>query len=257
MANEKKVEAVVLDSVPEGQHLQRKLKARHLEMIAIGGTIGTGLLLRSGGAIARAGPIGALLCFAIVGLQVFGVASGIGEMCTLLPVEGAFSAMPTRFVNPALGFSGGWNYLWLPLTLLDPRDLDRKGYTTQGRKLEDLPYIAPFYPYADYVSLTIGSVVTVFLFISAFYNRAGAPNWFNTQWFLDNSWTYCGVPLIIVFYIAHGSLKSGFALVKYEDMDFETGRLIETEEEKNFNEALKAKPKSWAEWGQRIWFKLF
>ncbi|KAJ3051146.1 hypothetical protein HDU99_008495, partial [Rhizoclosmatium hyalinum] len=65
--NEKDV--VILDTQPEGNHLQRKLQARHLEMIAIGGAIGTGLLLRSGSAISTAGPLGALVCFAIVGLQ--------------------------------------------------------------------------------------------------------------------------------------------------------------------------------------------
>ncbi|KAJ3073649.1 hypothetical protein HDU98_000991 [Podochytrium sp. JEL0797] len=70
-----------LHTTPEGR-LHRKLQARHLEMIAIGGTIGTGLLLRSGGAIATAGPAGALLCFALVGLQVYGVATSIGEMAT-------------------------------------------------------------------------------------------------------------------------------------------------------------------------------
>ncbi|KAJ3127766.1 hypothetical protein HK100_009565 [Physocladia obscura] len=93
-------------------HIQRRLKARHLEMIAIGGTIGTGLLKKSGRTIATAGPLGALLVFAIVGLQVYGVAAGIGEMVTFLPVAGAFSALPGRFVNKSLGFATGWVY-WL------------------------------------------------------------------------------------------------------------------------------------------------
>ncbi|KAI8616726.1 amino acid permease/ SLC12A domain-containing protein [Chytriomyces sp. MP71] len=102
--------------------LQRRLHARHLEMIAVGGTIGTGLLLRSGGAIASAGPVGALVCYALVGLQVFGVASSIGEMATLLPVEGAFSHLPARFVCPALGFVSGWNY-WLNWALTFPAEM--------------------------------------------------------------------------------------------------------------------------------------
>ncbi|KAI8614936.1 amino acid permease-domain-containing protein [Chytriomyces sp. MP71] len=101
---------VVLNTTTGGK-LHRKLQARHLEMIAIGGTIGTGLLLRSGRAIAHAEPLGALLCFAIVAIQVFGVASSIGEMATYMPVEGAVSAFPARFVNCALGFAAGWNYV--------------------------------------------------------------------------------------------------------------------------------------------------
>ncbi|KAI9342269.1 amino acid permease/ SLC12A domain-containing protein [Obelidium mucronatum] len=516
------VDEVVLDAAPEG-HLHRKLQARHLEMIAIGGTIGTGLLLRSGGAIARAGPIGALLCFAIVGLQVFGVASSIGEMATLFPVEGAFSHFPARFVNPALGFASGWNYwlvwaltfpaefagiaglmsfwvskeqvaswIWslvymVPIVVVNlfpvtgfaeveyvlciikifaivlfliigtfvwfgvgqttgplgfrnwspaivgetgldrflnigrsfttaffsyggtelvgltageaanprksvPRAINgtfyrivifylgalflvgvllapdspilkaksikdspfvyaytqagvsfgadfmnlviivaassaansalyacartlmrlaqegsaprifakvdrrgvpmnsvivvalfglvavavaysagkegtglvfdwlsgvisygimanwmimsythlrfRKGYLSQGRKVEDLPYVAPFYPYADYVSLTIGSVVTVFLLVSAFYsNGVASEKFFTTQ--------------------CHGALKSGFKFVSFEDMDFETGRFIETASQKEENDHIHDKPKNLKEWGQKIWYKLF
>ncbi|KAJ3278635.1 hypothetical protein HDU79_001391, partial [Rhizoclosmatium sp. JEL0117] len=117
--NEKDV--VILDTQPEGNHLQRKLQARHLEMIAIGGAIGTGLLLRSGSAISTAGPLGALVCFAIVGLQVYGVSSSIGEMATLIPVEGAFSHFPTRFVSPAFGFMSGWNY-WINWVLTFPAE---------------------------------------------------------------------------------------------------------------------------------------
>ncbi|KAI8614937.1 amino acid permease/ SLC12A domain-containing protein [Chytriomyces sp. MP71] len=104
------------------QKLQRKLQARHLEMIAIGGTIGTGLLKKSGGAIFTAGPLGALLCYAIVGLQVFGVATSIGEMATYLPIEGAFSALPSRFVNKSFGFASGWNY-YLNWVLTLPAEL--------------------------------------------------------------------------------------------------------------------------------------
>ncbi|KAJ3004257.1 UNVERIFIED_CONTAM: hypothetical protein HDU68_005213, partial [Siphonaria sp. JEL0065] len=132
----------------------------------------------------------------------------------------------------------------------------RAGYLAQGRKLEDLPYVAPFYPYADYLSITIGSVITVFLIISAFYAN-GNDAFFNTQWFMDNSWTYAGVPLIIVLFVAHGSLKSGFKIVSYQDMDFETGKLVETAEQKAENDHLHDKPKNLKEWGQRIWFKLF
>ncbi|TPX77091.1 hypothetical protein CcCBS67573_g01653 [Chytriomyces confervae] len=102
--------------------MHRKLQARHLEMIAIGGAIGTGLLLKSGGAIYTAGPVGALLCYAIVGLQVFGVTTGIGEMATFLPVAGAFSQLPARFVNAPMGFVGGWNY-WLNWALTVPAEL--------------------------------------------------------------------------------------------------------------------------------------
>ncbi|KAJ3060159.1 hypothetical protein HDU99_006050, partial [Rhizoclosmatium hyalinum] len=57
--------------------------------------------------------------------------------------------------------------------------------------------------------------------------------------------------------VAHGVFKSGFALIKYEDMDFETGKLVETPEQKAENDQLNEKPKNMKEWGQRLWCKLF
>ncbi|EJA1918517.1 amino acid permease [Staphylococcus pseudintermedius] len=95
----------------ENQHaVQRHLKDRHISMIAIGGAIGTGLFMTSGGAIHDAGPLGALLGYAIIGVMVFFLMTSLGEMATYLPVTGSFSTYATRFVDPSLGFALGWNY---------------------------------------------------------------------------------------------------------------------------------------------------
>ncbi|KAG9245467.1 amino acid permease/ SLC12A domain-containing protein [Calycina marina] len=90
--------------------LKRTLEARHLQMIAIGGTIGTGLFIGSGAAIAEAGPVGALIGFASVGVLVYSVMQSFAEMGTHLPVTGAFTSYATRFVDPSLGFAMGWIY---------------------------------------------------------------------------------------------------------------------------------------------------
>lgn len=90
--------------------VQRKLKSRHISMIAIGGCIGTGLFMTSGGAIREAGPGGALLAFTIIGIMVFFLMTSLGEMATYLPISGSFSTYATRFVDPSLGFALGWNY---------------------------------------------------------------------------------------------------------------------------------------------------
>ncbi|AVQ32951.1 amino acid permease [Staphylococcus muscae] len=90
--------------------VQRHLKDRHISMIAIGGAIGTGLFMTSGGAVHDAGPLGALLGYAIIGLMVFFLMTSLGEMATYLPVTGSFSTYATRFVDPSLGFALGWNY---------------------------------------------------------------------------------------------------------------------------------------------------
>ncbi|KAJ3296952.1 hypothetical protein HDU76_006661 [Blyttiomyces sp. JEL0837] len=91
-------------------HTVRDLQSRHLTMIALGGTIGTGLFLASGSVIASAGPLGALLAYTIVGLMVWGVVTSLGEMSTLIPTSGAFGELSYRYVSPALGFTVGWNY---------------------------------------------------------------------------------------------------------------------------------------------------
>ncbi|KAJ3065361.1 hypothetical protein HDU98_011271 [Podochytrium sp. JEL0797] len=127
-----------------------------------------------------------------------------------------------------------------------------------GHKTEELPYVAPFYPYADVLSLSIGSFVTVLMVFSAFFtNGEDSATFFNLQWWLDHSWIYFGAPLILALFLCHGIFKSGFSLVKYEDMDFETGRLIETAEQREENDRAHARPKNLKEWGQKIWFKLF
>ncbi|WP_338449247.1 amino acid permease [Niallia oryzisoli] len=94
----------------EESGLKRKLKARHLMMISLGGTIGTGLFLASGGAIHSAGPGGALLAYALIGAMVYFLMTGLAEMAAYMPVAGSFSTYATKFVDPSLGFALGWNY---------------------------------------------------------------------------------------------------------------------------------------------------
>jgi lysine-specific permease len=98
------------ESKPKEKHLERKLKTRHLSMIAIGGTIGTGLFLASGSPIHTAGPGGALLAYLISGLMVYFIMTSLGEMSAFIPITGSFSTYSSRFVDPALGFAVGWNY---------------------------------------------------------------------------------------------------------------------------------------------------
>jgi len=66
----------------ESQELKRGIGSRQLSMIAIGGAIGTGLFFASGSAISRAGPGGAMLAYAIMGLAVYCMMQSLGEMAT-------------------------------------------------------------------------------------------------------------------------------------------------------------------------------
>ena len=70
--------------------LARKLSARQVQMIAIGGTIGTGLFLGTGKSLATGGPASMLIAYLIVGGIVFVTMLSLGEMATYIPVAGSF-----------------------------------------------------------------------------------------------------------------------------------------------------------------------
>jgi yeast amino acid transporter len=110
--------------------LQRRLKSRHLQLIAIGGTIGTGLFIGSGGAIAKSGPAGALIAYAFVGTLVYSVMVALGEMATYLPVSGAFTVYASRFVDSSLGFAMGWIY-WFSWAMTFALELTASGLIIQ------------------------------------------------------------------------------------------------------------------------------
>lgn len=91
-----------------GTALHRGLKARHITMIAIGGAIGTGLIIGTGAALARAGPGSVFIAYTIIGYVVFLVMSALGEMAAWLPMSSGFTGYATRFCDPSLGFALGW-----------------------------------------------------------------------------------------------------------------------------------------------------
>ena len=101
--------------------LHRRLKARHIAMIAIGGSIGSGIFIASGTAIHMAGPGGALLAYSIISLMVYFLMTSLGEMATLIPSTGSFCDYASRFVDPAFGFAMSYNYWvnWAVTTAVD------------------------------------------------------------------------------------------------------------------------------------------
>ncbi len=94
----------------EERKLRRSLKSRHMMMIALGGSIGTGLFVAGGETISTAGPGGALVAYGLIGLMVYFLMTSLGEMATYLPTSGSFGTYATRYVDPAFGFALGWNY---------------------------------------------------------------------------------------------------------------------------------------------------
>lgn len=100
------------DILAETKAVRQGLKQRHIQMIALAGTIGTGLFLGSGRAIANAGPLGAFLGYSIMGAAVSGVVLAVGEMGTLVPLSGGTVRYSEYFVDPALAFANGWNQVY-------------------------------------------------------------------------------------------------------------------------------------------------
>lgn len=90
--------------------LSRNLSARQVQMIAIGGTIGTGLFLGTGKSLATGGPGSMLIAYLIVGCIVFLTMLSLGEMAAFIPVAGSFCTFAGRFVDDAFGFALTWNY---------------------------------------------------------------------------------------------------------------------------------------------------
>ncbi|MBE3044922.1 hypothetical protein IMZ48_20655 [Candidatus Bathyarchaeota archaeon] len=88
--------------------LERGLKARHITMIAIGGAVGTGLVIGTGKALAQAGPASVFISYLIIGFVVFLVMAGLGEMASWLPIASGFTGYAARFCDPSLGFALGW-----------------------------------------------------------------------------------------------------------------------------------------------------
>ena len=87
------------------------MKPRHLNMIAIGGSIGAGFFVGSGSALTSGGPGSLFICFLITGVMIFNVVYALGELAVMYPVSGGFYTYSVRFIDPSWGFAMGWNYV--------------------------------------------------------------------------------------------------------------------------------------------------
>src|SRR5438105_8509324 len=92
-----------------GSDLSRRLRSRHIQLIAIGGTVGVGLFLGSARAIHNAGPA-LVLAYALGGIAIFFIMRALGELLTYRPVAGSFATYADEFCGPFAGFVTGWSY---------------------------------------------------------------------------------------------------------------------------------------------------
>lgn len=90
--------------------VKRELKQRHIGMIALGGTIGTGLFIGLSSPLSQAGPVGALIAYLFMGTLVYSVTQSLGEMATFIPVTSSFTVFSQRFLSPSIGAANGYMY---------------------------------------------------------------------------------------------------------------------------------------------------
>jgi amino acid transporter len=90
--------------------VKRGLKQRHVAMIALGGTIGTGLFIGTSSPLRIAGPVNTLIAYLFFGSLAYSVTQSLGEMATHTPIAGSFCTFNTRYLSKAIGFSSNWCY---------------------------------------------------------------------------------------------------------------------------------------------------
>ncbi|KAL4891305.1 amino acid permease-domain-containing protein [Aspergillus ambiguus] len=98
--------------------LHRWLGVRHIQLVAIGGSIGTGLFIAIGTGLYNGGPASLLLAFIIECLMVGMPNNCLAEMSTYMPVSGGFIGLAGKWCDEALGFMAGWNFfVYMALTV--------------------------------------------------------------------------------------------------------------------------------------------
>nr|WP_310617196.1 aromatic amino acid transporter AroP [Pantoea cypripedii] len=112
-----------------GDTLHRGLKNRHIQLIALGGAVGTGLFLGSASVIKSAGPA-VILGYAIAGFIAFLIMRQLGEMVVEEPVAGSFSHFAYKYWGNFAGFASGWNY-WVLYVLVAMAELTAVGKYVQ------------------------------------------------------------------------------------------------------------------------------
>ncbi len=114
-----------MDEQTQRETLKRGLQNRHIQLIALGGAVGTGLFLGSASVIESAGP-SVLLGYAVAGLIAFLIMRQLGEMVVEEPVAGSFSHFAYKYWGNFAGFASGWNY-WVLYVLVAMTELTAVG----------------------------------------------------------------------------------------------------------------------------------
>ncbi|KAH3902727.1 related to Proline-specific permease [Saccharomycodes ludwigii] len=100
------------DNEKQEATLQKGLNSRQIQLLALGGAIGTGLFVGTGSTLVNCGPLPLMLAFIIISFVVYPIMNSIAEMICFLPQQGTTQELVSRYVDTSLGFAIGWNYAY-------------------------------------------------------------------------------------------------------------------------------------------------
>jgi yeast amino acid transporter len=191
---------------------KRALKSRHVQLIALGGCIGTGLFVGSGAILSNSGPASLLLAYIIMSFVIWSVMNVLGEMTTYVPVAGASPPMYIeRFADKSLAFAAGWNY-WYAYAFLVPSEITAAAIVVQ--------YWTFAVPTAAWIAIILVTIIILNAFTVRLYGETEF--WFASIKII----TICGLIIvgIVIFFggaPTHDRLgfrywKNGLAFGEYE-----------------------------------------
>ncbi len=140
----------------ESNELKRGLSNRHIQLIALGGAIGTGLFLGIGPAAVLAGP-SVILGYALAGIIAFFIMRQLGEMVVEEPVSGSFSHFAYKYWGTFAGYASGWNY-WILYILVSMSELTAIGIYVQYWWPEVPLWASSSFFFVAITALNLGSV---------------------------------------------------------------------------------------------------
>ena len=221
--------------------MRRGLKNRHLQMIALGGAIGTGLFYGSASTIALAGP-SVMLAYLLGGIVIFFIMRMLGEMAVDEPVSGSFSYYANKYWGKFPGFMSGWNY-WFNYVIVSMAELTAVGIY-MNFWLPDLPQwvsalvclivitVANFINVRMYgemefwmalIKITAIMMMIVLGLYLLFGGAAAFPENISNLWahggFLPNGWWGLGLSLTVVMFSFGGIELIGITAGEADDPD--------------------------------------
>ncbi|KAI9369067.1 proline-specific permease [Aspergillus egyptiacus] len=145
-------------------HTKRGLSSRQLQLIAIGGCIGTGLFVGAGSTLATVGPAPLFMSYLVMASVVWFVMNSLGEMTTYLPIRGvSVPYLIGRFTEPTIGFASGYNY-WYSFAMLLATEV-----TAAGMIIE---YWNPPVNVGVWIAIVLITILALNIFAVAWYGEA-------------------------------------------------------------------------------------